>query len=80
MKSKTRQAKLQDPEAYRLLRTIPGVGKILSLVLLYEIHTVDRFPSVGDLLSYARLVTPKHISDGKVTGHRGAKIGNAHLK
>ena len=42
-----------------MLRTIPGIGKILSLVLLYEIHTIDRFPSVGDFLSYARLVTPK---------------------
>ena len=75
-----RQAKLQDPQACFLLQTISGVGKILSLVLLYEIHTIDRFPSVGDFLSYARLVTPKHISDGKVTGHSGGKIGNAHLK
>ena len=75
-----REAKLHDPRACRLLRTIPGIGKILSLVLLYEIHTIDRFPSVGDFLSYARLVTPKQTSDGKVTGHSGAKIGNVHLK
>jgi transposase len=75
-----RQATLHDPRACRLLRTIPGIGKILSLVLLYEIHTIDRFPSVGDLLSYSRLVTPKQTSDGKVTGHSGAKIGNVHLK
>jgi transposase len=75
-----RQAKLHDPQACFLLQTIPGVGKLLSLVLLYEIHTIDRFPSAGDLLSYARLVTPKQTSDGKVTGHSGGKIGNAHLK
>jgi transposase len=75
-----RQAKLHDPQGCFLLQTIPGVGNLLSLVLLYEIHTIDRFPSVGDFLSYARLVTPKHTSDGKVTGHSGAKIGNAHLK
>jgi transposase len=75
-----RQAKLQDPEACRLLRTIPGIGRILSLTLLYEIHTIDRFPSAGDFLSYARLVTPKQTSDGKVTGHSGGKIGNVHLK
>jgi transposase len=75
-----REAKLHDPKACSLLRTIPGIGKILSLVLLYEIHTIDRFPSVGDFLSYARLVTPKQTSDGKVTGHGGAKIGNVHLK
>jgi transposase len=79
-KDLVRQATLHDPRACSLLRTIPGIGKILSLVLLYEIHTIDRFPSVGDFLSYARLVTPKQTSDGKVTGHSGAKIGNVHLK
>src|SRR5918995_4129102 len=31
-----RQAKRHDPQASFLLQTIPGVGKILSLVLLYE--------------------------------------------
>lgn len=76
----SRHAKQQDPQASFLLQTIPGVGKLLSLVLLYEIHTIDRFATVGDFLSYARLVTPKHTSDGKVTGHSGAKIGNSHLK
>ena len=75
-----KQAKLHDPQACNLLRSIPGIGRILSLVLLYEIHTIDRFPSVGDFLSYARLVTPKQTSDGKVTGHGGSKIGNVHLK
>ena len=75
-----RQATLHDHRACSLLRTIPGIGKILSLVLLYEIHSIDRFPSVGDFLSYSRLVTPKQTSDGKVTGQGGAKIGNVHLK
>ncbi|MCO6044654.1 IS110 family transposase [Aeoliella sp. ICT_H6.2] len=75
-----RQAIRHDPQSCSLLRTIPGIGKILSLVLLYEIHTIDRFPSVGDFLSYARLVTPKQTSAGKVTGQGGAKIGNSHLK
>ena len=75
-----RQAKLHDPQSCHLLRTIPGIGDVLSLVLMYEIHTVDRFPSVGDFLSYARLVTPQQTSDGKVTGHGGSKIGNVHLK
>ena len=75
-----RQAKQHDPQSCFLLQTIPGVGKLLTLVLLYEIHAIDRFASVGDFLSYARLVTPKQTSDGKVTGHGGGKIGNVHLK
>jgi transposase len=75
-----RQAKGDDPKALRILKTIPGVGRILGLTLLYEIHDVGRFPRVGDFLSYARLVKSQKASAGKVTGTSGAKIGNAHLK
>ena len=76
----TRTAKVHDPQAYHLLRTIPGCGEILSLVLLYEIHMIQRFPRVQDLASYSRLVKCAHESAGKRTGTGGAKIGNAHLK
>ena len=72
--------KLENPQSYHLLRTIPGVGRILALILLYEIHDIRRFPDVGDLLSYARLVRCVHKSAGKTLGHGGAKIGNAYLK
>ena len=75
-----RQARIDDPDTLKLLRTIPGVGRILGLTLLYEIHDVDRFPRVGHFLSYARLVKSQRASAGKVTGTSGAKIGNAHLK
>jgi transposase len=75
-----RQAKTDDPDTLRLLKTIPGVGRILALTLLYELHDVARFPRVGDFLSYARLVKSQKASAGKVTGTSGAKIGNAHLK
>jgi hypothetical protein len=54
-------------------------GQTPLLVLLYETHAIGPFPTVGDFLSYARLVTPKQSSDGKGTGHGGAKIGNPHL-
>jgi transposase len=59
---------------------VPGIGKILSLVLLYEIHRIDRFPSVQDFASYCRLVKCSKESGGKRLGTSGAKIGNAHLK
>jgi transposase len=73
-------ARVHDPVGLQLLRTVPGVGKVLALVLLYEIHDVNRFPSVGQFLSYARLVKCPHESGGKRTGGRGNKIGNVHLK
>src|SRR5262245_27526948 len=75
-----RTVKVEDPHTYYLLQTIPGVGKILALVLLYEMHRIDRFADVGDFLSYARLVRCLHRSAGKAVGAGGKKIGNAHLK
>jgi transposase len=57
---------------------VPGIGKILSLVLRYEIHRLERFPRVQNCVSYARLVTCAKVSNGKRLGTSGAKIGNAH--
>ncbi len=63
-----------------LLNSIPGIGQIISLVILYEIYNINRFPRVQDFASYARLVKCKAKSAGKSFGTSGAKIGNAHLK
>jgi transposase len=76
----TRTAKVDDVQTYHRLQTIPGVGKVLALVLLYEVHDIRRFASEGQFLSYARLVRPAHESAGKVVGSGGQKIGNAHLR
>jgi transposase len=69
-----------DALSYHLLQTIPGVGRILALVMLYEIESIDRFETVQDFSSYARLVKCKKESNGKNYGTSGKKIGNAHLK
>jgi transposase len=76
----TRSAKVHDVNAFYRLRSVPGIGKILALVLLYEIHDIRRFPRVQDFVSYCRLVKCAKESDGKHYGYSGAKIGNAHLK
>jgi transposase len=76
----TRHAKEHDPNNLYLLHTIPGVGKILALVLLYEIHDINRFERVGNFTSYARLIKPQKESAGKVRGSGNRKIGNAYLK
>jgi transposase len=76
----TRAAKVDDPQAYQRLRSIPGVGPVLALIFLYEIHDAGRFAEVGNFLSYARLVRCAHESAGKKKGEGNAKIGNAHLK
>jgi transposase len=76
----TRTAKVDDADTFHRLRSVPGIGKILALVLLYEIHDIRRFATVGDFLSYARLVRCLHESGGKKLGSGGKKIGNAHLR
>lgn len=63
-----------------LLRTIPGIGEVLALTLLYEIHDIERFPRVQDFLSYSRLVKGTHESAGKKKTSPGKKMGNVHLK
>jgi transposase len=75
-----KSARVDDPVTFGFLRTIPGVGPILGLILLYEIDAITRFPEVGNFLSYSRLVRCAHSSAGKVKGSGGKKIGNAHLK
>ena len=75
-----RSAKVDDPQALFRLQTIQGVGRILAMTMLYEIHTIKRFATVGQFLSYCRLVKGSHTSAGKSYGSPGKKIGNAHLK
>src|SRR5215813_14000079 len=75
-----KRAKQHDANTFYRLRSIPGVGKILALVLLYEIHDLHRFPRVQDFLSYCRLVKCAQESAGKRYGLSGKKIGNPQLK
>jgi transposase len=76
-----RHARVDDPQAYQRLQTIPGVGTVLALVLHYEMHDVDRFPDVRNFVSYCRLVRPKHESNGKATAAtKKKKIGSAPLR
>jgi transposase len=76
----TKTAKQHDPLAYALLNTVTGIGKILSLVILYEVENIRRFPRVQDFVSYCRLVKSARESNGKKYGTGGKKIGNGHLK
>ncbi len=74
------QAKQHNPLYLQVLRTVPGIGRVLALTILYEIGDIQRFDSVQKFASYARLVKCKAESAGKSYGTQGNKIGNAHLK
>jgi transposase len=63
-----------------LLRSVPGIGRVLSATILYEIEDIERFPTVQNFISYCRLIKPKKTSAGKAVGGGGKKIGNHHLR
>ncbi len=75
-----RTVKEHDAHTFYRLRSVPGIGKILALTILYEIESIERFEKVGNFLSYARLVKCARESAGKRYGTGGAKIGNVHLR
>jgi transposase len=74
-----KSAKQPDVHTFYRLRSLPGVGKILALVLLYDIHDIRRFPRVQDFVSSCRLVKCAKEAAGKRYGTSGKKIGNASL-
>jgi transposase len=75
-----REAKRHDGDAFHRLRSVPGIGKVLALTILYEIHDIHRFDRVQEFTSYARLVKCQKQSGGRTLGTSGAKMGNVHLK
>jgi transposase len=72
-------AKAHEAQTFDRLRSIPGVGKLLALVRLDDIHDIRRFPRVQEFVSSCRLVTCATESAGNRYGTAGKKIGNASL-
>lgn len=50
-----RSAKRDKPNTLRILQSVPGIGPILALTILYEIESISRFPRV--LICAARKVS-----------------------
>src|SRR5258706_5016322 len=63
-----------------LLKTLPCVGKVLSMVLMLEIGRVDRFPTAAHLASYAGLVPRVHSSGGHTRMGQVCRNVNRNLK
>jgi len=62
------------------LRSLPGGGKLLALVLLDDIHESQRFLRVQAFVASCRRVTCAKESAGTRSGTSGTKIGNAFRK
>jgi transposase len=76
----TRSAKAHDVQTFSRLQSVPGIGQILALVILYEIQDIARFPHLQDFVSDCRLVKCAKESGGKRVGTSGKRIGNVHLR
>jgi hypothetical protein len=68
------------PVELAVLQSTPGVGQVLSLTILLEMDTVERFDTRQQFCSYARLCGAVQESDNKRVGHGNARAGNAWLK
>jgi transposase len=74
------QAKEYNRTMHNLLLTMPGIGDMMSLVILYEIGDINRFASAQKFSSYCRLVKCERESGGKRYKGGNQKIGNPYLK
>ena len=79
-KSIRERAEIDDKQSYKLLLSYPGIGEIISLTILYEMESIDRFPTAQKFSSYCRVVKTQRESNGKRTDNKNQKIGNPYLK
>lgn len=63
-----------------LLRTLPGVGPVLAVVIAEEIGDVKRFPSAEKLAGYSGVVPRIHSSGGKTRFGQLREDVNHYLK
>jgi len=71
---------VDETKEIKLLRSIPGIGKISSHLLLVEIGEIKRFKTKGKLCSFSGLCPRIHCSGE--TERRGhiTKAGNAYIR
>ncbi len=62
------------------LRSLPGVGPIMSALIALEIDTIDRFYSSGKLAAYCGLVPSTYSSGGRTVHGRMIPRANRHLR
>ena len=64
----------------RRLKTIPGIGPFISMLLVAEIDDLSRFGRVEKLHAYAGLIPTTHASGGKVRHGRVVATCNKYLR
>jgi transposase len=70
----------REQEARALLRTAPGVGEVVSEVVLAELGNVSRFGSAKKVCAYSGLVPAQRESAGKVKDLGISKQGSSLVR
>jgi transposase len=70
---------LKPTEKSKLLNTVPGIGDILSALILVETGDIKRFKQVGNYASYCRRVQAIRSSNNKIKGASNRRNGNSVL-
>jgi transposase len=70
---------LKPKAEYERIQQVPGVGRILGMLILLESGEFQRFPSAGDYASYCRTVKSERLSNLKKKGQNNRKNGNRYL-
>ena len=76
---KTIKKQVKLKKSFEYLKTVPGIGDILALIIMLEVGDINRFAKVGNFASYCRCVSSKRLSDGKSKGKGNRKNGNKYL-
>jgi transposase len=64
---------------YLVLTSVPGIGRILALIIMLETGSIERFAKVGNFASYARCVDSARFSNGRKKGEGNVRNGNKYL-
>ncbi len=73
------EKKIDIKRPYDLLLSLPGVGRVLGLTIMMETGPINRFPEVGNYVSYCRKVPAARFSNDKKKGTNNRKNGNKYL-
>jgi len=76
---KAAQAKLKVLPEFERLQEIPGLGRILNLVIMLETGPIERFATAGNYISYCRAVQAEKLSNERKKGDNNRKCGNKYL-
>ncbi len=73
------KAEVRPYPAFRLLKTVAGIGDVLAATIVLETGDIRRFAKPGQYASYSRCVKSERRSNAKKKGEGERRAGNKYL-